>query len=493
METCSLGVAITGPVPQLKSRVSSTPSRPHIVVILADDLGNADLGYRGSPIRTPHLDALAAGGVRLEAFYGQPVCTPARAALLTGRYPMRHGLQTLVIFPSHTYGLPTDERTLPEALREVGYRTAMVGKWHLGHADAKYWPQNRGFDHYYGNVMGEVDYFTHERGGVIDWQRNGTFLREEGYHTTCIGDEAVSLIESHDTAQPLFLYMAALAPHAPYQAPAEVEQAYEEVFDDPLQRSYAAMVTELDTQVGRVVAALEARGMRENTLILFSSDNGGATSGLFASGARSDEERTSSGGVGRGDQPPASNGSLRGGKGSLHEGGVRVPTIVSWPGQLAPAEVHVPLHMVNVMPTLLELAGAKGSPDHPFDGRSMWSSLAEGGDSPNEEILLQVEAIRGAIRRGPWKLVKLATLPGRTELFNVELDPGETTNLAGQHPEIVRDLEERLLGYARQMKPSEWVRAQPGFLGAQGRSAFDEDFDIDDGGLPHEKARLPLA
>lgn len=474
------------------SHVGSTPSRPHIVVILADDLGNADLGYRGSPIRTPHLDALAAGGVRLEAFYGQPVCTPARAALLTGRYPMRHGLQTLVIFPSHTYGLPTDELTLPEALRQVGYRTAMVGKWHLGHADTKYWPQNRGFDHYYGNVMGEVDYFTHERGGVIDWQRNGTFLREEGYHTTCIGDEAVSLIEGHDTEQPLFLYMAALAPHAPYQAPPEVEQTYEDLFDDPLQRSYAAMVTELDTQVGRVVAALEARGMRENTLILFSSDNGGATSGLFATGARSDDDRTGSGGVGRGDRPPASNGGLRGGKGSLHEGGVRVPTIVNWPGQLEAAEVQVPLHMVNVMPTLLELAGAKGSPDHPFDGQPMWSSLAEGGSSPNEEILLQVEAIRGAIRRGAWKLVKLATLPGRTELFNVELDPGESTNLATEHPEIVRDLEERLLAYARQMKPSEWVRAQPGFLGAQGRSAFDEDFDIDDGGLLHEKAALPL-
>ena len=137
------------------STSSSVAERPHIVVILADDLGNADLGYRGSAIRTPHLDALAAGGVRLEAFYGQPVCTPARAALLTGRYPIRHGLQTLVIFPSHTYGLPTEERTLPEALREAGYRTAMVGKWHLGHADTKYWPQNRGFDHFYGNVMGE--------------------------------------------------------------------------------------------------------------------------------------------------------------------------------------------------------------------------------------------------------------------------------------------------------------------------------------------------
>ena len=125
--------------------------RPNIIVILADDLGNADLGYRGSDIKTPNIDKLAREGVRLESFHGMPVCTPARAALMTGRYPMRYGLQTLVIFPNHTYGLPTDERTLPQALKEAGYRTTMVGKWHLGHADQKYWPQNRGFDHFYGN------------------------------------------------------------------------------------------------------------------------------------------------------------------------------------------------------------------------------------------------------------------------------------------------------------------------------------------------------
>ena len=155
-----------------------------------------------------------------------PVCTPARAALMTGRYPMRYGLQTLVIFPSHTYGLPTEERTLPQALKEAGYRTAMVGKWHLGHADQKYWPQNRGFDHFYGNLVGEVDYFSKERGGVIDWQRNGEFLKEEGYFTTLIGDEAVRLIERpRCRAKPLFLYVASLAPHAPYQAPQEYDGA----------------------------------------------------------------------------------------------------------------------------------------------------------------------------------------------------------------------------------------------------------------------------
>ena len=206
------------------SSARGADTKPNIVVILADDLGNADLGYRGSNIKTPNIDPLATGGVRLESYYGMPVCTPARAALMTGRYPMRYGLQTLVIFPSHKYGLPTDEQTLPQALKEAGYKTAMVGKWHLGHADKKYWPQNRGFDHFYGNLIGEVDYFTKERGGIVDWQRNGTFLKEEGYYTDLIGNEAVSVIEHHDTSKPLFLYIASLAAHAPYQAPQEYDR-----------------------------------------------------------------------------------------------------------------------------------------------------------------------------------------------------------------------------------------------------------------------------
>jgi arylsulfatase A-like enzyme len=158
---------------------------------------------------------------------------------MTGRFPMRYGLQTLVIFPSHAYGLPTDERTLPQALKDVRYRTLMVGKWHLGHADRQYWPQNRGFDHFYGNVMGEVDYFTKERGGVIDWQRNGVFLKEDGYYTTLIGDEAVRLIEAQDGKTPFFFYVASLAPHAPYQAPAAYVDRYKDAIADPKRRSYA--------------------------------------------------------------------------------------------------------------------------------------------------------------------------------------------------------------------------------------------------------------
>jgi arylsulfatase A-like enzyme len=460
--------------------------QPNIIFIMADDLGNADLGYRGGVVRTPNIDRLAREGVRLEAFYGEPVCTPSRAALMTGRYPMRYGLQTLVIFPSHTYGLPVEERTLPQALKEAGYKTLLTGKWHLGHADRKFWPQNRGFDHFYGNTTGEIDYFTHERGGVIDWQRNGTFLQEEGYFTTLIGDEAVRLIGEQDGATPFFLYFASLAPHAPYQAPAEYMDRYRDI-PDPHRRAYYGMITALDDQIGRIVAALEVRGLRENTIILFASDNGGATSGLFAQGAKSDAERDAEvGGIEQGEKAPANNAPFRGGKGSLHEGGVRVPAFVNWPGRLAPRVVEAPIHMVDVMPTLLALAGAKGSAEHPFDGKDRWEVL-NGGAAPEDEILINVEAFRGAVRKGDWKLLKIALLPGRTELYNLATDPGEAEDVAAQHPEIVRDLEARLMEFAKQQKPSEWIKAQPAFVGAQGKTIFDPDFDIDDGGLPQDR------
>ncbi len=465
-------------------------AKPNIIFIMADDVGNADLGYRGSEIKTPNIDKLATEGVRMESFYGEPVCTPSRAALMTGRYPMRHGLQTLVIFPSHAYGLPTDERTLPQALKEAGYQTYMVGKWHLGHADRKYWPQNRGFDHFYGNVMGEVDYFTKERGGMIDWQRNGKFIKEPGYYTTLIGNEAVKLIEAQDPKKPFFLYFASLAAHSPYQVPKAYSDRYASIKNEK-RRAYAGMIAALDEQIGRVLVALDKKGMRDNTIILFASDNGGPTNALFATGARSAEERKESGGVGLDEKPPASNGELRDGKGSLHEGGVRVPAFVNWPSKLQPRVINEPLHMVDIMPTLLGLGGGAGSADHPFDGKDLWPSLAEGKPSPNEDILINVEAFRGAVRKGDWKLVKVATLPGKTELYDLKNDLGEKTNVADQHPDIVKDLEARLLAYAKEQKPSEWIKAQPAFLGAQGKTVFDSDYDIDDGGLPHEKAVLP--
>ncbi len=470
---------------------NAADAKPNIVFIMADDLGYADLGYHGSDIKTPNIDKLANDGVRLDDFYGEPVCTPSRAALMTGRYPMRYGLQTLVIFPSHTYGLPTDERTLPQALKEAGYATMMTGKWHLGHADKKYWPQNRGFDYFYGNVVGEIDYFSHARGGVIDWQRNGTFLKETGYFMTLIGDDAVRLIDQQDGKKPFFLYFASLAPHAPYQAPQEYKDLYPGIKDKNRQ-AYAGMISSLDHEVGRIVAELEKKHLRDNTIIVFSSDNGGATTGLFASGSKSKAERdTEEGGIEQGQKAPASNAPLRGGKGSLYEGGVRVPAFVNWPGHLQPHAVTEPLAMVDIMPTLLALAGGVGSPDHPMDGKNIWPTLADGKPSPHDDILINVEAFRGAVRKGNWKLIRIALLPGKTELFDLANDPGETTNVAAQHPDVMADLDARLLVYARQQVPSLWIKAQPAFVGAQGTTVLDPEFDIDDGGLAHEKVALP--
>ena len=195
------------------SPVCASDEKPNIVYIVADDLGWKDVGFHGSDIRTPNLDKLATNGVRLEQFYAQPMCTPTRAALMTGRYPIRYGLQTAVIPSSATYGLATDEWLLPQALKEAGYYTAIVGKWHLGHADPKYWPRQRGFDYQYGPLIGEIDYFTHEAHGVVDWYRNNKLVKEEGYSTTLLGNEAVKLIEQHDASTPFYLYLTFNAPH----------------------------------------------------------------------------------------------------------------------------------------------------------------------------------------------------------------------------------------------------------------------------------------
>jgi arylsulfatase A-like enzyme len=240
------------------------------------------------------------------------------------------------------------------------------------------------------------------------------------------------------------------------------------------------MITELDTQVGRIVAALEKKGIRDNTLIFFASDNGGKLAGSV-----------SAPGTGASKTPPASNGAFRDGKASLYEGGVRVPAIMNWPGRLKPGVTNEPLHLVDLMPTFLNLAGDTGNSGLPFDGKDVWSTFADGKSSPHEDILINAEFFRGAIRKGQWKLVKLATFPGKTELFDISKDPGEKINLADQFPEVVAELEALLVAYAREKKTSEWLKAQKSFMGEQGKTAFDPGFDIDDGGLPNEKPVLP--
>ncbi len=439
---------------------AAAPKQPNIVFFLADDLGNADLGYRGSEIRTPTLDKLAAEGARLESFYAQQVCSPARAALMTGRYPMRDGLQTFVVFPAHAYGLPLDERTLPDALKEAGYRTIMTGKWHLGHYKQAYWPNNRGFDHFYGSILGEVDYFTKEKGGFVDWQRNGKTVKEEGYHTTQLADEAVRLIEADDGKKPLFLYMPFLAPHAPYQAPKAYEDAYPNI-KDPTRRTYAAMVTAMDDAIARVLAAFKRKGMLDNTIVIFASDNGGPLSAEIASGT---------GGTAAGLKLPAVNLPYRDGKASLYEGGVRTPAIINWPGRIPAGQViNEPMHMVDWFPTLVRQAGGKVESKLPLDGLDVWPMLTAKAPTPHRDILINVEAYRGAIRQGKWKLVQTVSFPQSTELFDLEADPAEKNNVAAANPAVTAELQRRLTEYGNQQAPSKWLASQVRFMKYQGK------------------------
>jgi len=453
--------------------------KPNIVIIMADDLGYADVGFNNAKdIKTPHLDSLAASGARLDSFYVQPMCTPSRASLLTGRYPMRYGLQTFVITPGQSYGLPTDERTMAQALKEVGYKTYALGKWHLGHTDKAYLPQNRGFDYFYGNTIGEVDYYTKERLGVIDWQRNGEQLNEDGYLTELITDDAVRIIEEQSADKPFFIYMAHLAVHSPYQAPQKYIDHYKHIKDET-RRIYAAMATSMDDSVGEVMEALERKGLRENTIVLFMSDNGGIAAYDPAAAKV------------KGDKPaPADNAPFRGSKGGLYEGGVRSAAAISWPGLIKPGIINEPLHIVDIMPTLVGLAGGKSETDKTLDGKDIWPVLTKGKSSPHKNILINVELHRGAVRQGNWKLVKFASLPSRVELYDLKNDPGEKKNIAKKHPEKVNELEEILNDYAAQAKGSLFLKEYMPFV-IHDANNLNMEYDGDeDAGQPDEKPLL---
>ena len=414
--------------------------RPNIVVILADDLGWADVGFHGSDIATPTLDDLAASGAELAQFYAQPMCTPTRAALMTGRYPFRYGLQTAVIPSGGLYGLPLDEVLLPQALEAAGYQTAIIGKWHLGHFDPAYWPGNRGFELSYGPLIGEIDHFDHDSHGVRDWYRNSAPVTEEGYDTTLFADAAVDLIETRDPDRPLFLYLAFTAPHTPYQAP-EADLARYDGIADPLRRAYAGQITAMDSAIGRVLDAIDRAGMRENTLIVFASDNGGTRSAMFAG------EGAVSGAL------PPDNGPFRDGKGSVYEGGTRVVALANWPGRIAPGKVDGMMHMVDLFPTLTGLAGADSRGPAALDGIDVWETIRSGAPSPRTGIVYNIEPYRAAVREGDRKLVWTTLLPPSVELFDLGRDPAEAVNLAASDPATVAALQAQVLDLAGQAVP----------------------------------------
>ena len=410
--------------------------RPNIVFFLIDDLGRNDVGFMGGKdIRTPHIDKLAHGGAILDAHYVQPVCSPTRAALLTGRHVTRTGVYT-VVRPHAKWGLPLQERTLANALKDAGYETAITGKWHLGEFDDAYKPTARGFDHQYGHYFGALDYFTHIRDGSHDWYRNDKELKEEGYSTNLLAREACRLIKEKNKDRPLFLYVPFNGVHSPMQVPDSYMQPYAALKEN--RRKLAGMLSAVDEAVGQIVAALEETGQRGNTLILFSSDNGGPAPVTLSD-----------------------NGALRAGKGTIYEGGIRVCAFANWQGRV-PAGITVkePMHVVDWFPTLVKLAGGSLEQKLPPDGRDVWPMITQGAKSPHEALLL-VGGLpsRAAVRMGDWKLLMnasekdpgnagdqpgAATGKANIQLYNLASDPGETMDLSAKEPERTAAMKAKL-------------------------------------------------
>ena len=412
----------------------ASEKKPNIVHIVADDLGWKDVGFNGcTDYKTPNIDALATGGAKLTQFYVQPMCTPTRACLMTGRYPFRYGLQTIVIPGPAGYGLDTSEYLMPQCLKDAGYATAIIGKWHLGHGDTKYWPKQRGFDYQYGAMIGELDYYTHSDAGVLDWFRNNKPVKEKGYTTQLIGTDAVKYINEQSADKPFYLYLTFNAPHTPYSAPKDYIDRYPNIAD-PTRRIYAGMVTCLDDEIGKVVAALDKKGLRDNTLIIFHSDNGGTRNAMFA-GQMADLSKT---------KLPCDNGPYRDGKGSLFEGGCRVAACANWPGHIKAQTVDGIMHAVDLYPTFATVAGASTAKCKPLDGVNVWPTIASGASSPRSEVIYNVEPFRGAVRQGDWKLIWRTLIPTSVDLYNLAEDPYETKNLAAAHPDKVAAMQERL-------------------------------------------------
>lgn len=402
----------------------TTTEHPHVIVIYTDDLGYGDVGFLGpSDIATPHLDALAASGATMRRWYSNsPVCSPSRAALLTGRHPSRAGVHQILGAPRGRDGLP-QQPTLASRLADLGYATHLVGKWHLGTSETSS-PQALGFQSFFGFLAGCVDYYSHIMywGGhnpIHDlWTGTRETWRNGEYLTTMITEAAVEVVDHIDT-EPTFLFVSYNAPHYPLHAPAEYVDRHLHLPED--RRMIAAMVSAVDDGVGAIVAALEQRGMRDDTIILFSSDNGpSAEERNWLNG----DEIAFAGG---------STGGLRGHKGSLFEGGIRMPTLWSWPARIpAGTQVSAPCQMSDVVPTVIEATGGHVTSDD-VDGQSVLPVLT--GALPSERLLFWEYDGQTAVSDGTWKLVRNVRdrLGGNTceaaGLYHLDADPAETTNL----------------------------------------------------------------
>ena len=433
-----LGVAV-GSVAQAASKAQ----RPNVIIILADDLGYGDLACYGNMVnQTPHLDQLAREGLRFTDFHTNgPMCSPTRVSLLTGLYQNRFGrpFERALSAQTPEIGLPDTVYSMPKMFKESGYATAMYGKWHLGY-QAPSLPNYFGFDDFRGLLTGGGDHISHiNRSGELDWFHNEQKQMEEGYSVDLITDHSIDFMKKHKE-EPFFLYVSHLAIHFPWQAPGEKAHRKEggdywnftklgphpEGENGPVVR---AMVESLDAGVGRIMAALRELDLDDNTLVFFTSDNGGYTDydGMF------------SGEI-------SSNAPFRGKKTQVWEGGHRVPAIAWWPKNIqAGAESDAVLMTMDMLPTFAEMLGR--TLPGAVDGRSVESLFFEQGEGPERAVFWRMDT-QLAVRRGPWKLV--VTAAGR-QLFNLDDDVSESNDLAAVHPHLVRVLSEMLSAWEAEM------------------------------------------
>jgi arylsulfatase A-like enzyme len=401
--------------------VSPAAAKPNILVIVGDDMGYADLGVHGcKDIPTPHLDALAKSGVRFtNGYVSGPYCSPTRAGLLTGRYQNRFGHE---FNPGGgaAQGLPLTETTMADRLKAAGYRTALIGKWHLGGSPDRH-PQKRGFDEFFGFLGGAHDYFN-PAGRLRGTEPSG----DKTYLTDALAREAAAFIDRNKTG-PFFLYLAFNAVHTPMQADDERLKKFAGIAGQ--RRTYAAMMSAMDDAVGTVMAKLKAEKLTENTLVVFVSDNGGPTM----------KGTTTNGSV---------NAPLRGSKRTTLEGGIRVPFFLSWPGHLPADKVEDrPVIQLDILPTALAAAGIDMKPEWMLDGVDLGSFLTGKPSRAPRDPFYWRFGNQMAVRKGDWKLVKYdlaaegGTGTSAVKLYNLKDDVGEATDLAAKHPDTVKDLQ----------------------------------------------------
>ena len=423
---------------------ASEPPRPNILVIVADDLGWGDVGWHGGFGKTPHMDRLVREGVELDRHYVQPVCTPTRTALMTGRYPGRFGPQA--IHPSNLRALPPGTVTLASALKSLGYATYQAGKWHLG-SRPEWGPNAYGFDHSYGTLTGAADPWTHKyrRGPYEDtWHRDGVRLNEEGNATELITAEAERRIRDRGAPaaagdrKPWFLYVPFHAVHSPVDAPDDFKRLYDGIRfdDDPAKHDsrlrLAAMVSQLDASIGRLVAALDETGQRRDTLIVFTSDNGGI-------------ESLENHYVGTVPDSPlnSENAPLRGQKNTLWEGGMRVCAFANWPGRLEPRKCTAVMHVADWFPTIARLVGWSPPQAPAWDGLDRWAAIVGEPEAHSRPRPVCVVHPTGrAVIGDRWKLIVLDAKKKRQEslqLYDLLADPFETTDLAAKESAVVAE------------------------------------------------------